>query len=81
MKKTEFVSKLAEFCEFDKEDLTPETKLTSIEDYDSMALLSIMAFVDKNFKVKLTSSQLQNLTDFNSIISYIGNEKFQDDYS
>lgn len=79
MKKTEFVNKLSEFCEFEKQELTPETQLKSIDEYDSMAMLSMIAFVDKNFSVKLSAAQLQNLTDFNSIISLIGNEKFEVD--
>jgi acyl carrier protein len=76
MGKTEFVSRLAEFCHFENQDLKLDTKLNSIEEYDSMAMLSVIAFVYKNFKINLTASQLQNLTDFNSIISLIGEDKF-----
>lgn len=79
MKKTEFVNKLSEYCEFEKQDLTPETQLNSIEEYDSMAMLTVIAFVYKNFSVNLSSAQLQNFTDFNSIIAVIGDEKFEND--
>lgn len=77
MKKTEFVSKLSEFCGFEEPDLTLDTQLDTVEEYDSMAMLSMIAFVEKNFRVKISSTQLQNLTDFNSIVSVIGEEKFE----
>jgi acyl carrier protein len=76
MKKTEFVNKLSEACGFENTDLTPETRLDSIDEYDSMAMLSIIAFVHKKFGINLSANQLQNLVDFNSIIKIIGEEKF-----
>jgi acyl carrier protein len=77
MKRIEFVEKLSGFCGFEDQNLTPETKLNSIEEYDSMAMLSVIAFVHKNFGINLSANQLQNLTDFNSIIKIIGEEKFE----
>lgn len=79
MKKFEFVTQLAEFCEFEEQDLKPETNLNSIEGFDSMARMAIIAFVDENFNVKLSAKQLQELSDFNSIIKLIGDKKFESD--
>jgi len=79
MKKSEFVKNLAEFCEFEDQKLKPETLLKSIEGYDSISVMSIIAFVDENFRVRLTAKQIKEFTDFNSIILRIGVDKFEND--
>jgi len=79
MKKNEFIRQLAEFCEFSETDFTSETKLKSIDGYDSMAIMSMIAFVDENFNMKVTATQINALTDFDSLINLIGKEKFGDD--
>ena len=79
MKKSEFVEQLSEYCEFENENFTPETQFKSIEGFDSLALMSIIAFVDEKFRMKLTATQLRELRDFNSLISVIGTDKFEND--
>ena len=79
MKQNEFVKQLSEYCEFDNENFTLETPFKSIEGYDSLAVMSIIAFVDEKFKMKLTAIQLRGLTDFKSLIKLIGTEKFEND--
>jgi acyl carrier protein len=79
VKRSDFVNKLAEFCEFEDQKLKPETQLKSIEGYDSLSIMSMIAFVDENFRVRLTAKQIQELTDFNSVISLIGEDKFEND--
>ncbi len=79
MRKNEFVNQLAEYCEFENNGLTLESSLKSVEGYDSLAVLSMIAFADENFRVKLTAQQIKGLTDFNSVIDLIGADKFEDD--
>jgi acyl carrier protein len=79
MKKNEFISQLAEFCEFSDTELKIDTKLKSIDGYDSMAIMSMIAFIDENFSMKITAAQINALTDFDSLINLIGTEKFEDD--
>jgi len=79
MKKKEFVIQLAEYCEFENNGLTLETQLKSVEGYDSLAVMSMIAFTDENFNVKLTAQQIKELSDFNSVIELIGVDKFEDD--
>lgn len=76
MKKNEFVSNLAEYCEFENNGLTLESKLKDVDGYDSMAVMSMIAFADENFGVKLSAEQIAGLSDFNSVIKLIGEEKF-----
>jgi acyl carrier protein len=77
MNKNEFVNQLSEYCEFENDNFTLSTHLKSIEGYDSLAVMSIIAFVDEKFKMKFTSIQLRELKDFNSLISLIGEDKFE----
>ena len=79
MKKSELVEQLSEYCEFENKNFTLETQFKSIEGFDSLALMSIIAFVDEKFKIKLTAMQLRELKDFNSLITVIGIDKFEDD--
>ena len=79
MKKNEFVNQLSEYCEFENDNFTLDTLLKSIDEYDSLAVMSIIAFVDENFKMSLTGVQLRELTDFKSLIVLIGVDKFEND--
>lgn len=76
MKKSEFIKQIAKYCELKDQELTLETPLKSIEGYDSMAIMAMVAFLDKNFKIKISSKQIQDLRDFNSLIELIGVQKF-----
>lgn len=76
MKKSEFINEIVEFCEFEETDLKLDTELKSIDGYDSLKVLAIIAFADEYFAAKLTAKQIHGLTDFNSLISIIGEEKF-----
>jgi acyl carrier protein len=77
MNKNEFVNQLSEYCEFENDNFTLNTTFKSIEGYDSLAVMSIIAFVDEKFKMKLTATQLRELKDFNSLISLIGEDNFE----
>ena len=79
MKKTEFIRLLSEYCEFEKSDYSLDTQFKTVDGYDSLALMSIIAFVDENFGMKLTASQIREMKDFKSLITIIGTEKFDHD--
>jgi acyl carrier protein len=76
MTKQEFADRMAELLETD-EKLTPGTNLQDVEEYDSLTVLSVMAFVDKNFKKTLSADQLAKVTTIDSLIAYIGQEHFE----
>ena len=79
MKKNEFVDQLSEYCEFENKNFTLDTPFKTIDEYDSLAVMSIIAFVDENFQMSLTGVQLRELTDFKSLIELIGVDKFEND--
>ena len=75
MTKQEFADQLAELLDTE-EKLTPETNLKDIEEYDSLTVLSIIAFIDRTFKKTLSADQLMKVTTISSLIDYIGQEHF-----
>lgn len=79
MKKKEFIDQLVSFCEFEGSDFDFNTILKSIDNFDSLRILTLIAFVDKNFNIRISYQQISNLTDFNSLIRLIGEEKFDND--
>lgn len=81
MKKSEFINLLVDYCEFEPQEISFNTTLKSIEGYDSLAIMSIIAFAHEKFGRKLNAVQLQELTDINSLIELIGHDKFEDDKS
>ena len=76
MTKNEFIKEVLEFCELEKEDANLETQLIEVEGYDSMAVMTMIAFIDENFSVQLSAEQFQSITDFQSLINLIGEDKF-----
>jgi acyl carrier protein len=77
MKKNEFVKQLADYCEFEGNAFNLDTSFKSIEGYDSLTILAMIAFADEKFKIKITSQQLTKLTDFKSLMDIIGEDKFE----
>jgi acyl carrier protein len=79
MKRSEFIEEIIEYCEFEGSDIKMSTKLRSIEGFDSMAILSIIAFADEKFGIKFSPQKIHSLTDFNSLVKLIGENEFEDD--
>ena len=74
----EFIEKLKEALEFEKVHMTIDTNIKSIEGYDSMAIMSIIAFADEHFSKKLTAQQLASISTVRSLKDLIGSEYFSD---
>lgn len=71
-----FLEKLQNELDED-ENLTPETKLKSLESYDSISLLSIIAFVDENFSKKIDTKHFKDIETVSDLMNVIGNERFE----
>jgi acyl carrier protein len=78
MKKKDFYNELIEFLEFEPVELTEETELKSLDGYDSMAVMSLIAFCDEKFSKKINAQQIQNLTTVGSLMEFLGKENFED---
>lgn len=79
MKKVNFYRKFQEFLEAESvESFNSDTNLKNLEEYDSLMIMSIIAFIDDNFSTKLTADQLNDLETISDLIELVGKDKFED---
>jgi acyl carrier protein len=77
MKTAVFINKLKDYLETE-EEITAETNLNDLEDYDSLSALTIIALVDEEFNMTLNGNQIKSITSVKSLQELIGMEKFTD---
>lgn len=75
MKTSEFTKQLADLLEIE-DDLSLETNLKDYEEYDSMAIMSIVAYIHKNFGKQFNARQLNQIDTVKSLIDLIGHDSF-----
>lgn len=78
MKTEDFINELKDAIEIEDEDqeITLETNLKELEEYDSLSVLSIIAMIDKYFGKQIPSSDFIKITTIKSLIDLIGKEYF-----
>ncbi len=69
MKKEEKIALLEDMLELEEGTLTPETELTSIGEYDSMAKLSLIVLFDDEFGKKLTGEEIRTFKTVGDILA------------
>nr|WP_315030671.1 phosphopantetheine-binding protein [uncultured Chryseobacterium sp.] len=77
MKTSVFLEKLQEELE-EEQKLTVNTNLKELESYDSISLLSIIAFVDENFDKMVDTKDFKDVETVSDLMKVIGNENFED---
>ena len=79
IKTKDFIKELKEALEIEDEDqeITLETDLKELEEYDSLSVLSIIAMIDKNFGKQIPSSNFAKVTTVKSLMDLIGKDYFQ----
>jgi len=79
MKKEEFIKELKDALEIEDEDkeITLETDLRYIDEYDSLSVLAIIAMIDKNFNKQISSLEFTKITTVKSLMDLIGEEYFE----
>lgn len=78
MKKEEFIKELENALEIEEnKDITVETDLRYLEEYDSLSVLAIIAMIDKNFNKQIPSSDFTKVSRVSSLMDLIGKEHFE----
>lgn len=72
MTQEEKIALLEDMLELDGGTLTPETELSSIDEYDSMAKLSLIVLMDDEFTKKLTGEQIREFKTVKDILNFMG---------
>ena len=78
MKVEDFIDELEDALEIEDEDkeITLETDLRNVKEYDSLSVLAIIAMIDKNFGKQIPSVNFIKITTVTSLIALIGKEYF-----
>jgi acyl carrier protein len=79
MKKEEFIKELKDALEIEDEnkEITLETDIRYVEEYDSLSVLAIIAMIDKNFNKQISSLEFTKITTVKSLMDLIGEEYFE----
>ncbi len=72
MTQEEKIAMLEDMLELDGGTLTPETELSGIDEYDSMAKLSLIVLMDDEFSKKLTGEQIREFKTVQDILDFMG---------
>jgi len=75
MTKQEFCLEIADILEIDDE-LTESTELKKYDEFDSLAIMSIVALVNGKFGKKIPGAQIKSVRTPADIMALIGEENF-----
>ena len=76
MTKQEFAERLQEELEVEDTELTLDTDLKFLDEWDSMAAMVVIALVDELMGETLMTNDIASLTTVQSLIDLIGEDKF-----
>ena len=71
MNKEQFLEEMVEVLQTEDE-ITMDTVLEDLEEWDSLSIMSTMAFLDKNFGVKTTMKDYPNMKTIEDIARKAG---------
>jgi acyl carrier protein len=71
MENSKKIALLEEMMELDQGTLSEETKLGDIEEYDSMAKLSLIVLMNDEFGKKLNSNQIKGFQTVKDILEFM----------
>jgi acyl carrier protein len=77
MEKDTFFEELLECMEIEPVDIDEDTVFRELEDFDSMAVMSIVAYADEKFGKTLAAEQLQDMKTVRDLMELIGMEHFE----
>jgi len=78
MNKNEFFLELKSVLEAEDVELKENTVLRDLEQYDSLAILGIIAFIDEKFNKRLSAENFGKVTSVQSLMTLIGEERFEE---
>jgi acyl carrier protein len=62
---------LAKTLQLDRKNLNPDTKLDSLEEWDSLGIMAVIAMLDKQFDIRLKGDELALLQTSNDILKHM----------
>ncbi len=77
MKIQDFLGLIKDYLEIESSELTIDTELSSLPEFDSMGRMSLISLLDEQFGITLSSSELGQIKSIRSLIEFIGPDKFE----
>ena len=77
MKKTELFQTLKDLFEEENLPINEQTNLQDLEGFDSLGLISLIAFIDKNFGKSFTTGEFCTAKTVRNLMELIGLENFE----
>lgn len=71
MTKTEFIKKIAQELSVSATDLTPNTELSSLPAWDSLAKMGVLALIDAELHMPVPQGALQNCKKISDLIDLV----------
>lgn len=68
MTKDEFLEKIKDILQYEG-DLTYESNLLDIDEWDSLSIISIISFFDSKLNKKITTDKLKNIVTVQELIN------------
>lgn len=71
----DFIEKFAEAIDVDAKELTADTEFRNLEDWDSVAYISVIAMMDEEYDIQIDMPVFKTLKTLGAIAEYIDNNK------
>lgn len=71
MELKEKLALIEEILDVEEGSLTPETLLADVDEWDSIAALSLIVMLDENFEKTVSGAQIKALESVNDILVYM----------
>ncbi|CAK7039689.1 acyl carrier protein [uncultured Phascolarctobacterium sp.] len=71
MELKEKLALIEEIFDVEEGSLTPETLLADVDEWDSIAALSLIVMLDENFEKTVSGAQIKALESVNDILVYM----------
>ncbi len=75
MEMTEFIEKFAEAVDMGIDGLSPETEFRSLEEWDSLSYLSVIAMMDEEYECQIETAEFKQLKTLGALAEYIETHK------
>lgn len=72
MTNEEKIAMLEDILELENGTLSAETELASVDEYDSMAKLSLIVLMDDEFNKKLTGEKISEFKTVQDVLDFMG---------
>jgi len=75
MEMNEFIEKFAEAVDIDAAGLTPETEFRTLDEWDSLSYLSVIAMMDEEYECQIETAEFKQLKTLAALVEFIESHK------